>query len=213
MVRRKVLVVDDDKINSKFLTKMLEKRNFEAFVMHSGQECLDFIRKKRIEIVLLDIMMPDYSGLEVLQEIRTHFKQVELPIIMVTAKSDVSDIVEALNLGANDYLTKPVSIDIAVARINTQLNLVDLNRDSLRKKELETLKMMITTYNHEINNPLTIALVSLKSKITKMDQKSLDRSIKAVRRIANIVKKIEKLTTEMVETTEYIDDSKMIDLK
>lgn len=211
--KRRILIIDDDKINSKFLARMLEKKDFEVYILHSGKTCLEFIQSNKTEIVLLDIMMPDMSGIEVLKQIRETFKPVELPVIMVTAKSETTDVTEALNLGANDYLTKPVTIDIAVARIKTQLNIVDLNRDSMRTKELETLNAMITTFNHEINNPLTIALLNLKKDVSKIDQRALDRSIDALLRIASIVKKIDGLSSGDFEMTEYSESSKMIDLK
>jgi DNA-binding response OmpR family regulator len=211
--KRRILIVDDNEINRKFLSRMLDKKNFETHTLSSGKNCLEYIQKEYIEFVLLDIMMPEISGIEVLKLLRKHYKPVELPIIMVTAKSETSDVTEALMLGANDYLTKPVNKEIAIARINTHLNIVDLSRDSIKKKELETLNSMITTYNHEINNPLTIALLNLRKDFSKLDQKSVYRSIEALMRIANIVKKIDGLTGGTVETTEYAENSKMIDLK
>ncbi len=211
--KRRILIIDDDKINSKFLARMLEKKDFEVYILHSGTNCMEFIQSNKTEIVLLDIMMPDMSGTEVLKVVREKYKSVELPVIMVTAKSETTDVTEALNLGANDYLTKPINIDIAIARIKTQLNIVDLNRDSMRSRELATLNAMITTFNHEINNPLTIALLNLKKDVSKIDQRALDRSIDALLRIASIVKKIDGLSSGEFEMTEYSESSKMIDLK
>jgi len=211
-MNRKILIIDDDKINTTFLSRMLEKRSFICHLLNSGKNCMEYIQEHKIDLVLLDIMMPDISGKEVLKIIRQDFGPVELPVIMVTARSETSEVIETLNLGANDYLTKPVNMEIAIARIKTQLNIVDLNLDNIRKKELETLNTMITTYNHEINNPLTIALLNLKKDISQIDQRSLDRSIDALHRIASIVKKIDGLTSGDLEVTEYSENSKMVDL-
>lgn len=210
----KVLVVDDDKINAKFLAKSLAKRGFEVTEVHDGRACLDYVKSNDVDIILLDIMMPDLSGQEVLSELRSEYSAFELPIVMVTAKSDASDVVNSLRKGANDYITKPVNIDVAEARIKTQVSLKSLYHDSLDKKELETLNAMIVTYNHEINNPLTIAMGMLNRAVAKQDFSYLDKVEDALDRIADIVSKIDGVTAKgKVDQKEYTKGKKMISLK
>jgi DNA-binding response OmpR family regulator len=158
---RKLLIVDDDEINGKILSKRLMKRGFQNEFVKSGKEALSYISLYPESIILLDIVMPEMDGIEVLKTLREKFSPAELPILMVSANDDTEKIIESLNLGANDYITKPVNVDIALARVNLQYDLLNSHDDSLKKKQLETVNAMVATYNHEINNPLTIALGSL----------------------------------------------------
>src|SRR5690606_17019854 len=93
-----------------------------------GQQALDKIKAADFELILLDWMMPGLSGIDVLKKIREDFSPMELPVIMATAKTEADDIVEALRLEANDYVTKPLNFDVVNARIRTQLGLVDAHR-------------------------------------------------------------------------------------
>jgi len=83
---------------------------------------LERVKQDRTDLVLLDIEMPEVSGLDALKTLREAYSAIELPVIMVTAKNQSDDIVRALDLGANDYLTKPIDFPVAVARIGTQLS-------------------------------------------------------------------------------------------
>lgn len=210
----KILLVDDDQMNAKLLQKRLSKRGFECDYVENGADCLMAIKSGSYSLVLLDIMMPDMSGIEVLTQIRKEKSNVELPVIMVTAKSDTSDIVDALKNEANDYLTKPVNIDIAEARINTQLKIHDLVNESLKAKQLSTVNTMVTTLNHEINNPLAIAVGNLsilqgKLESDKLKLERVEKSLDALNRITDIVKKIEQISADNVEEVDYTDTVKM----
>ena len=211
----KILVVDDDQINAKMLSKRLVKRGFEVETLFCGQDCVDYIDKNDdIDLILLDIMMPDLSGLEVLAIIRENYSTMDLPIIMVTAKGEASDVVDAMKKGANDYIQKPVNMDIAEARVRTHLSMRMLNKESIIKKELETANAMIVTYNHEINNPLTIAMGMLRKCMMKDEMEGLDKVEHALNRIAEIVKKIDRVSQESsLQTDKYTEGQKMIKLK
>ena len=118
-----LLIVDDIQENREVLSRRLERRGYLIEFAEDGQSALDIIASQPIDLVLLDIMMPDMSGLDVLKKIRETFTRVELPVIMVSAKNESFDMVEALNIGANDYVTKPVDFAVAVARIDTHLQI------------------------------------------------------------------------------------------
>src|SRR5687767_9091506 len=107
-----LLVVDDVQENRDILSRRLEKQGFSVLSAEGGQEALDIVAREPVDLVLLDIMMPGINGIEVLQRLRQTYLPTDLPIIMVTAKSESENIVEALDFGANDYVTKP--IDFAV---------------------------------------------------------------------------------------------------
>ena len=118
----RLLIVDDNEMNRDMLARRLERKGYVVGVAEGAQQLLQRIKQDGVDIVLLDIEMPDLSGLEALKMLREAYSPIELPIIMVTAKNQSEDIVKALDLGANDYLTKPVDFPVALARIATQLS-------------------------------------------------------------------------------------------
>src|SRR5947207_3085423 len=119
----KILLVEDNEMNRDMLSRRLERKGYSVVTAHDGeQELLERVEQDAVDLVLLDIEMPEISGLDALQKLRARYSAAELPIIMVTAKAQSDDIVEALDLGANDYLTKPIDFAVAVARIGTQLS-------------------------------------------------------------------------------------------
>lgn len=120
--RRHILVVDDEPVNLKVLQNHLLAEGYKVTLAHDGQEALDLINSGHVfHLVLLDVMMPRMPGYEVCMRIREKFMITELPVIMVTAKNQVSDMVEGLGMGANDYIIKPFSKDELLARVKTQL--------------------------------------------------------------------------------------------
>ncbi|WP_044871338.1 EAL domain-containing protein [Pseudomonas sp. LFM046] len=116
-----LLVVDDQETNRDILSRRLERQGYRVRLAASGQEALDLVTTAAPDLILLDIMMPDMDGLEVLGRLREAHTQQALPIIMVTARSQSEVIVDALARGANDYLVKPFDFAVALARVRTQL--------------------------------------------------------------------------------------------
>lgn len=196
----RIMIVDDDQINSRAISKRLIKRGFVVDCLTSGRDCLESLHHETPDLILLDIVMPDMTGLQVLQYVRSVYSSIDIPIIMATAKTDVSDIVEALRLGANDYMQKPMNIDIVEARINAQLSAIRNYHEAMEKKELEALNALIATYNHEINNPLTIAYGLLRKAKREQSTEYYDRIADALHRITDIVKEIEKITSKTKAT-------------
>jgi diguanylate cyclase (GGDEF)-like protein/PAS domain S-box-containing protein len=117
-----VLVVDDEEMNRNVLSRRLERSGFEVEVAHSGADALRKTGERAYDLVLLDQMMPGKSGSDVLRELRNQYSESVLPVIMVTAVADSGRVAEALELGANDYITKPLDFTVALARIRAQLS-------------------------------------------------------------------------------------------
>lgn len=117
-----LLIVDDNELNRDMLARRLERKGYSVDAATSATELMDRLEQHPVDLILLDIEMPGVSGLEALRTIRELHSPIELPIIMVTARNQSEDIVTALDLGANDYLTKPVDFAVALARIGTQLS-------------------------------------------------------------------------------------------
>ncbi|MGA8903264.1 putative bifunctional diguanylate cyclase/phosphodiesterase [Bradyrhizobium sp.] len=118
----RLLIVDDISDNRSILKRRFERRGFDVAEAESGLIAIDLIEKGAFDLVLLDVMMPGMDGMETLKRIRSRKSASALPVIMVTAKSESDNIVDALEQGANDYVTKPVDFAVALARVNTQLS-------------------------------------------------------------------------------------------
>ena len=122
-----ILIVDDEPINRQVLINHLKKEPYHLEVASSGSEALELIEQRKFDLVLLDVMMPKMSGFEVCMKIREKFMLSELPVIFITAKGQIIDLVEGLKYGGNDYITKPFSKQEFLARIKTHLNLIKIN--------------------------------------------------------------------------------------
>ena len=118
----RLLLVDDNELNRDMLARRLARQGYEIVVADSARQLPERVKEDAIDLVLLDIEMPEISGLEALKTLREIYSAIELPIIMVTAKNQSDDVVKALDLGANDYVTKPIDFAVALARIGTQLS-------------------------------------------------------------------------------------------
>jgi serine/threonine protein kinase len=121
-----VLVVDDNEDNVELLARRLERKGYAVLRAMGGQQALSILGSSAVDVVVLDVMMPEVTGLDVLRELRKTRSSADLPVIMATAQTDSDDVVRALDLGANDHVAKPIDFDVLVARIRAQL------RDSLR---------------------------------------------------------------------------------
>ena len=119
--RASLLLVDDNQMNRDMLSRRLERRGFTLTIAEHGRRAFELLEQQEFALMLLDIEMPDLSGLEVLKVVRQRYSPGQLPVIMVTARQNSQSVVEALRLGANDYISKPIDFAVAVARIETQL--------------------------------------------------------------------------------------------
>jgi DNA-binding response OmpR family regulator len=118
MKGQKILIVEDEKKISRFLELELKYEGYEVETAYDGREGLEKGISEDIDLIILDLMLPKLSGIEVCRRLRNH---TEVPIIMLTAKDDVSDKVLGLDIGADDYMTKPFAIEELLARIRVNI--------------------------------------------------------------------------------------------
>jgi diguanylate cyclase (GGDEF)-like protein/PAS domain S-box-containing protein len=130
----RLLIVDDNEMNRDMLARRLARKGYVIGLADSARDLLPRVKEDGIDLLLLDIEMPEVSGLDALQSLRESYSPTDLPIIMVTAKNQSDDIVKALEMGANDYLTKPIDFPVALARISTQLSHKNA-QEALRESE------------------------------------------------------------------------------
>jgi signal transduction histidine kinase len=165
----RILIVDDVADNRTILGRRFERRGYAIAEAESGRGCLELIDAGAYDVVLLDVMMPDMNGLEVLRKIREKHTDVQLPVIMVTGKTESQDIVEALTAGANDYITKPVDFAVALARVSTQVRSrraeehARLANEALSRAN-EDLERRIAERTEQLRDALAVAQAANKSK-------------------------------------------------
>ncbi len=153
-----ILAVDDEPTNLLLLQRLLQ-REFKVICSPNGQTALDILAQTPVDVVLLDIMMPQMNGYEVLQAIRENESIKDTPVILVSAMAEAKDVAQGLQIGANDYITKPIDVDVTVARIHTQVALKQLQ--DVRKNALDELhaaqKMrenLLRIASHDLKGPL-----------------------------------------------------------
>lgn len=149
----RIFVVDDEEVNLELVYSQLDEVGYEVECFSSGNALLERIKKHPPDLVLLDLMMPTISGLDVCRELRKHYDSYELPVMMLTARYQVKDIVDCLSAGANDYLIKPYHEKELLARVYSQLSArkfwISHEENQLLKKEIDHRK--------QLENQLSIA--------------------------------------------------------
>lgn len=140
----KILIVEDEKQMSMFIEMELKHEGYKVDVSHDGIDALKKVEESKYDLILLDIMLPGLNGIEVCRKIRQYYN---MPIIMLTAKSDISDKVKGLDIGANDYMTKPFAIEELLARIRvTQRN----NLEQYKHNEIKFKDIVMNNNTHQV---------------------------------------------------------------
>ncbi len=161
-----ILIVEDEKGISKIIKSYLEKEGYNVFQAFDGKEGLNYFENEEIDLILLDLMIPEISGEELIKEIRN---KSNVPVIMVTAKVNEEDIINGLKLGADDYMTKPFSPKELVQRIKTVLRRIEkynIPRADIIKTTDGRLEMDLE-YNRFFKDGKEISLTKNEFQIVK----------------------------------------------
>jgi len=150
LIREKILIVEDEKSISHFISTILNNNGYEAMKARSGAEALSMISSHCPDLIILDLGLPDMDGLDILRQIRSWSS---LPVVVVSARSHEQDKVTALDLGADDYLTKPFGTEELLARVRTAIRHTRTasGNDEIAQKGTYTVKEMTIDYNkHQV---------------------------------------------------------------
>lgn len=206
--KKRILIVDDEQINLEFFEVMLGKLGFEVFKAENGQEALNAIRKVHPDLLLMDNMMPVLSGWEVIKVLKksTEFaKYADIPIIIFSALDDVQDKVEALELGADDYITKPFKFAEVLARIRAVLR----THEILRQIENRDKRIVIgDKMLNEMSGAVSIIEKHINDIIASED---LTATKSSASEVLDILTKIHKNTDTLIkENNSLLNESKDI---
>ncbi len=191
-VTGRLLVVDDNDLNREMLSRRLQRRGFEVLVAEDGSSAMELVDREAFDLIILDIMMPGISGIEVLEILRKRYSAAELPIIMATAKTQSEDVVMALSLGANDYVTKPIDFNVLLARVDTHLKL-----KHLFKLKDEFLGMA----SHDLKNPLFVIVCQAYLIATKVPvgETMTDEAMEMLDKIGQHSKNMQKIIADFLD--------------
>jgi two-component system, sensor histidine kinase and response regulator len=216
MLTPTILVVDDQPVNVQLLKRKLEREGIHVVAAFTGQEALEVVAKEKPDLILLDVMMPDMDGIDVCQRLQEHEETRSIPVIFITARSSKESKLEGLAVGAVDYITKPIDLDETLARVQTQLRFVAINREMVdlqrrlqEARRAATIGAVTQGIAHNLNNLLGVVLGYLdliKTHHTKpeMVKKNAEHVEKAVQRIVNIIKQLTSLVGKSrLPTTKY----------
>ena len=159
MAKETILIVDDEEDILELVKFNLTKEGYKTILATTGEQALDIAKNNQIDLIILDLMLPGIDGLEVTRIIRNNLELQNIPIVMLTAKGDESDIITGLELGANDYMSKPFSPKELIARIRNifrrQQQLLEIPSEKIIKE-----KELIIDHNKHIvtleNNVITL---------------------------------------------------------
>ena len=146
-MQNKILIVDDDENICELLNLYLKKDGFDTSIAYNGRQAVELAEKYNPDLILLDIMLPELDGWQVCREIR---KKSEVPIIMLTAKGETFDKILGLELGADDYVTKPFDTKEVVARIKAVLRRSSESEKTEKTEEVRFDKLVINLTNYEL---------------------------------------------------------------
>lgn len=147
LTKDKILVIEDEKKIARIITMELEYEGYEVHAEHAGEQGLEKVLAGKWDLVLLDVMLPEISGLEILRRIRN--ASVNVPVILLTARDSIPDKVTGLDLGANDYMTKPFQIEELLARIRASLRISKMQMKQEQEKilQVDDLQVFVKSYS------------------------------------------------------------------
>jgi DNA-binding NarL/FixJ family response regulator len=203
---KKILVIEDESVLRMNLAKALRLENFEPLIAANGREGVDLARRHLPDLILCDILMPELDGWRVLEEIRADPATARIPFIFLTAKGDLPDLRAGMNLGADDYLIKPVPLDDLLAAIEARLERVQqlapadvdfssakpLEALGLSSREAEILLLLTRgKVNKEIADELSISTGTVRKHVENLFRKMSvpTRNAAALRAVETLIRR------------------------
>lgn len=215
MNKDKILVVEDEKDTRFILERLLTKNNYNVKSAVNGEEAVSILKNFQPSVVLADWTMPVMDGIELCKIIKEDENQKLIYFIMLTARASLKDRVTGLDVGADDFLVKPVENQELLARIRSGVRIYKLQNELKSIEHNKALIEMACTIGHKINNPLSSLSMSVENLHTELKQKAdlnedFDIIEKSIKRIKKLVEDL--ISIQNPEIIDYTSDNKMIRL-
>ncbi len=215
----KILIVEDEPDTAYILGLLLKKNNFDIKIAQNGNEALEVLKEFVPQVILADWNMPVMNGIELCEKVKENEKYRLIYYIILTARSTLQDRVKGLDVGADDFLLKPIENQELLARIRTGMRIHNLQNELHKIAHSKALIEMATTIGHKINNPLSSLLLSIENIKNELKDKNFEKefiddfkimteSIKKIQSLANDLKHLEQ-----PELIEYSDKKNMLNLR
>ncbi|MEP0859919.1 MAG: response regulator [Ignavibacterium sp.] len=216
---KRILVIDDLPENVFMLQDRLEHEGYEVITAYNGSTGIEKALTELPDLILLDVMMPDITGIEVCRRLVNDPATKDIPIILVTAKSGAEDTKEGLEAGAFDYIKKPFNRVELLARVKSALKLSEAHKLLLEAEKRDTFIATVVTANHKIKQPLTLLSLSstaIKRELEK-DEISKEMILKRMNYIDIAIKEITEVLNQLNEIrtpvlSKYTSNIKMVKL-
>ncbi len=192
-----ILVIDDLPENVFMLQDRLENEGYNIITAYDGKSGIEKVRSEKPDLILLDIMMPDITGIEVCKILVNDETTKHIPIILVTAKAGAEDTKEGLEAGAFDYIKKPFNRIELLARIKSALKLSEANFKLLEAEKRNTFIATVVTANHKIKQPLTLLTLSSAAIKRELGKEEISRE--------SIINRLKYIDTAVKEITDVLD--------
>ena len=167
MAKKKIIVVEDDRDISELITYNLEREGYDVACLYDGSQAVDFVHQRKPELIILDLMLPEVDGIEICLTLKSDPITKHIPIVMLTAKSEEADVVVGLQMGADDYIPKPFSPKVLVARIKAiTRRMADLQQSSATAENIRNFG--------DFNIDLLKHKISYKGQVVKLTSIEFD---------------------------------------
>ena len=213
----KILIVDDSLMGRRLLQEVLmgTQAGYDISLAESGPAALEWVAVHPPDIILLDVVMPGMDGFEVCRILKRDRKTAAIPVLFITALETAQDMIKGFQAGAADFITKPFLAEEINARVTAHLRLKMAEEERLQIANLEAIKNMVVTYNHNMNQPLMAAITYLEILLAKTEEQdprhaAMLKAKTELGKVRAIMKKIQEL--EKLKTVDYVGNIKMFDL-
>ncbi|MDD0853768.1 response regulator [Halobacteriovorax sp. GB3] len=190
----KVLIIDDDLDFRKSVEHIFITDQMTILHAEDGGSAFMAIEQFPIDLIIIDDKLPGQNGKELIPKIRESFDKNELPIIVGTSTMEDETIIHYLRLGANDYLIKPINKEVLRARVQSLLKIRELYMLNLKKREIQTINRIISTYNGRIKEPLSVARKQLERSINEQNLEQCSQIINKLNEITSIVREVSEIS-------------------
>ncbi|MBZ0198454.1 MAG: response regulator [Ignavibacteriaceae bacterium] len=217
MEKYNVLIVEDEKDTSFILNKLLTKNGYEVVVAHNGQEALEVLKNYLPKIILADWTMPVMDGLELCNILKADEKYKLIYFLMLTARALLKDRITGLDVGADDFLVKPIENQELLARIRTGIRIHNLQNELKNVEHDKAIVEMACTIGHKINNPLSSLIMSVQNLQEELEQQQQNSFKDDLIVIKESIERIKVLANDLIhlqnpEMTDYSGSNKMLKL-
>jgi len=218
MEKDKILLVEDEKDTRFILERLLTKNNYEVLSATDGSEALKLLKDYPPKVILADWTMPVMDGIELCKILKKDEKYKTIYFIVLTARASLKDRVTGLDIGADDFLVKPIENQELLARIRSGVRIFNLQNELKNLEHNKAIIEMACTIGHKINNPLSSLLISVKNieaELLELHQNAFAEDLMIISQSIDRIKTLTESLTNIQNPSiiDYSSGSKMIDIK